>query len=204
MSVQIRPYAAADEDSWLRCRALSFLGTCYYDDVRTNRPTSPAVQLVATLDETVVGVLDIEIAGELATIDTVAVHPDHQGDGIATALLTRAQAELPRSVTTLDAWTRDEPTLQPARRSEHSSLDVTAGLCRPRSVEIGRSGILPVTVQQLDLLGQHTRDGEFRQFVDGVPGHFAGLVADEVGIQIAQLIADEEELVDVPVVGRAV
>lgn len=112
MSVTIRPYAAADEASWLRCRALSFLGTSYYDDVRTNRPTSPAVQLVATLDETVVGVLDIEIAGELATIDTVAVHPDHQGDGIATALLTRAQAELPRSVSTLDAWTRDdEPAL---------------------------------------------------------------------------------------------
>ncbi|MGP9539209.1 GNAT family N-acetyltransferase [Brachybacterium sp. AOP43-C2-M15] len=54
--------------------------------------------------------LDIEIASDLATIDTVAVQPDNQGNGIASALLTRAQAAPPRSVTTLDAWTReDEP-----------------------------------------------------------------------------------------------
>lgn len=112
MSVRIREYQPTDEESWLRCRTLSFLGTCYYDDVWTSRPTSPAVQLVATRDATVVGVLDIEIEDELATIDTVAVHPDHQGIGIATALLAQARAELPRSVTTLDAWTReDEPAL---------------------------------------------------------------------------------------------
>ncbi|MGP9539208.1 hypothetical protein ACT3SP_14435 [Brachybacterium sp. AOP43-C2-M15] len=48
MPVTIRSYAADDEDSWLRCRALPFLGTCYDDDLWTNRPTSPAVQLVGT------------------------------------------------------------------------------------------------------------------------------------------------------------
>ena len=30
----VRPYRAADEQGWVRCRALSFLGSAYYDDVR--------------------------------------------------------------------------------------------------------------------------------------------------------------------------
>ena len=70
-------------------------------------------------------------------------------------------------------------------RSEHRSLDATAGLCWLWSVEVCRFGVLPVAVQHLDLLGQYACDGEFRQVVDGVPGHFAGLVAHEVGIYFA-------------------
>lgn len=108
MSITLRAYQPADEQSWLRCRLLSFLGTCYYDDVLTRRPKSPAVQLVALHEEVVVGVLDIEIEEQLATIDTIAVHPDHQHRGIASALLDRARAELPASLTTLDAWTRED------------------------------------------------------------------------------------------------
>lgn len=112
MSIEIRTYHPRDESSWLRCRALSFLGTCYYDAVVTSRPTTPAVQLVAARDGTVVGILDIEVEGELATIDTVATHPDHTRLGIASELLERARAVLPDGVTTLDAWTReDEPVL---------------------------------------------------------------------------------------------
>lgn len=112
MPLVMRSFEPADEPSWLRCRTLSFLNTCYYDDVWTRRPTSPPVQLVAVDDGTVVGLLDLEIEEDLATIDTVAVHPDHQGRGIASALLARARADLPGSVSTLDAWTReDEPAL---------------------------------------------------------------------------------------------
>ncbi|MGP5076992.1 GNAT family N-acetyltransferase [Brachybacterium alimentarium] len=112
MSFTIRSYEPTDETSWLRCRALSFLSTCYYDDVWTQRPASPAVQLVARCGDAVVGILDVEIEDDLATIDTVAVHPDNQGEGIAAALLTHARRELPSTVTTVDAWTReDEPAL---------------------------------------------------------------------------------------------
>lgn len=108
MPFTLRNYEPADETSWLRCRALSFLTSCYYDDVWTRRPDDPVVQIVATEGDTVVGILDIEIEGNLATIDTVAAHPDHQGQGIASALLTRALRELPDTVTTLDAWTRED------------------------------------------------------------------------------------------------
>ncbi|MGP9536421.1 GNAT family N-acetyltransferase [Brachybacterium sp. AOP43-C2-M15] len=124
MTVEIRRTRAGDEESWLRCRALSFLGTCYYDDVWTGRPVSPAVQLVAVDAELVVGILDVEIEGDLATIDTVAVHPDHGNRGIASALLSRALSELGEEVTTLDAWTReDEPALRWYRRHGFTESD---------------------------------------------------------------------------------
>ena len=108
MPFEIRRYEPADESSWLRCRVLSFLSTCYYDDVLTARPAAPAVQLVAVEGGFVVGLLDLEIDGDLATIDTVATHPDHQGRGIASSLLAQALAELPGDVTTVDAWTRED------------------------------------------------------------------------------------------------
>ena len=112
MPIGIRIYDPTDESSWLRCRALSFLSTCYYDDVWTKRPETPVVQLVAAHHGTIVGILDVEVQGELATIDTVATHPDYARQGIASKLLARARAELPYNITTLDAWTReDEPAL---------------------------------------------------------------------------------------------
>lgn len=105
----IRNYETSDELSWLRCRVLSFLNTCYYDDVWTSRPTDSVIQLVAVDDDDVIGILDICIEDELATIDTVCVHPDHQHRGIGTALLAAAIRHLPPTITTLDAWTREDP-----------------------------------------------------------------------------------------------
>jgi hypothetical protein len=48
----IRRYRPADERCWLRCRLLSFAGTCYYDDVFVTRPAGDdlAVALVAVRD----------------------------------------------------------------------------------------------------------------------------------------------------------
>jgi ribosomal protein S18 acetylase RimI-like enzyme len=113
LTYTIREYAAADENSWLRCRVLSFLGTAYFDDVARAKPTIPApgFELVAVDGHnTVVGAMDVTIEGELATIDTVAVHPDHQRRGIGRRLLTEADGRV-RAVpaTVLDAWTRDDP-----------------------------------------------------------------------------------------------
>ena len=104
---EIRDYEPADEPSWLRCRVLGFLATNYYDDVwQAKRRTD--LELVA-LDDDVVGVLDVSVNGAEATIGTVVVHPDHQGRGIATALLEEALRRLERcGVTTLDAWTRED------------------------------------------------------------------------------------------------
>lgn len=106
----IRDYVPADEESWLRCRLLSFLHTDYYDDVAPARPTftEPSIQLVAVRADLVVGVMDVTIEDTLATIDTVAVHPDHARRGTATALLTEALDRLPAHVDALDAWTRED------------------------------------------------------------------------------------------------
>jgi ribosomal protein S18 acetylase RimI-like enzyme len=109
----VRPYQRTDESSWVRCRALSFLSTQYYDDVKPSRTvlTQPAIALVAVSHDeaTVIGILDIELDGETATIDTIATHPDHQHRGVATGLLRHALPMLrERGASTLDAWTRED------------------------------------------------------------------------------------------------
>ena len=124
-STTLRRFAPEDEPSWLRCRVLSFLGSAYHDEVRTHRPPEPQLQLVAVRGPAVIGILDVEIEDSLATIDTLATHPDHQREGIASRLLDLALDQLPPQVSTLDAWTRDdEPALAWYRRhgfaeSEH-------------------------------------------------------------------------------------
>lgn len=108
----VRPYQSSDERSWLRCRVLSFLDTQYYDDAWPRRPAliEPAIALVVVtpVDE-VIGILDIEINANAATIETIATHPDHQGLGVATTLLQEALQLLEQSrILTLDAWTRED------------------------------------------------------------------------------------------------
>ncbi|TQM85101.1 acetyltransferase (GNAT) family protein [Saccharothrix saharensis] len=110
MGYAVREYAADDEPSWLRCRVLAFLGTAFYDDVVPAKPREPGVELVAVDGAVVVGILDLAVDGEHATIETIAVHPDHQHRGIGGALLSRARARARElGATTLDAWTRDDP-----------------------------------------------------------------------------------------------
>ena len=96
MYYAIRDYVPADETSWLRCRVLSFLSTAYYDNVEPTKPAIPApgFELVAVdaadPDGAVLGIMDVTVEDGLATIDTVAVHPDHQHHGIGRSLLTQA------------------------------------------------------------------------------------------------------------------
>lgn len=113
MDYTIFEYVPEDETSWLRCRVLSFLGTAYFDDVWRARPriAAPGFELVAVAEDgTTAAILDVAIDGVLATIDTVAVHPDHQRRGLGRTLLAEAVARATSaSATTLDAWTRDDP-----------------------------------------------------------------------------------------------
>lgn len=109
--LEIRPYTSSDEDQWIRCRALAFLYTAYYDDVTPTKPVraQPSVELVALRGSTLVGVIDAETDGSTATIHTIAVHPDHQGQGVGGRLLKALLERLRElKVSTLDAWTRDD------------------------------------------------------------------------------------------------
>ncbi|WP_211240401.1 GNAT family N-acetyltransferase [Haloglycomyces albus] len=101
----VRLYRRADEADWLRCRLLSFFTSSYYDDVRTTKPTGVDIELVAVGDDGVVGLIDVSVAGREATIEDLAVHPDHRRRGIAEALLDDALARL-ESTELLQAWTR--------------------------------------------------------------------------------------------------
>ena len=118
----VRKYKPSDEDSWCRCRVLSFLRSSYFDDVLQAKPTyqHPSVELVFEEDHTIVGLLDIEWeetpgsvcqgrAEQGAMIWNLAVHPDHQRRNIASSLLEEALAELSRHhIAFIDAWTRDD------------------------------------------------------------------------------------------------
>jgi len=108
----IRPYRPADERDWVRCRVLSFLSTAYFDDIATSRPRcdEPSIELVAERAGVLVGVLDLALPDDpakAATVETVAVHPDHQGRGTATALHEAARLAAGRCAQ-VEAWTRDD------------------------------------------------------------------------------------------------
>jgi ribosomal protein S18 acetylase RimI-like enzyme len=105
---EIRDYRDADAASWLQCRLLSFFGTEYYDDVVVERPvfSNPAHRLVAVENDIVVGLMDVELFPDRATIDVLAVHPDHQRRGLATQLLDAVVPRLHGGL--LDAWTRGD------------------------------------------------------------------------------------------------
>ena len=142
MGFTIRDYADLDEPSWLRCRALSFLATSYFDDVKRERTPfdGDAIRLVAVHpkpegmttpgDEEVVGILDVELWEEdgqpVATIDTVAVHPDHQREGVAAALLGTALPTLrDKGIRRLDAWTREDPDTNAWYSAQGFTVDQT-------------------------------------------------------------------------------
>jgi ribosomal protein S18 acetylase RimI-like enzyme len=106
----VRDYASADETSWLRCRVLAFLDTNYYDDVATAKPRREAgLELVATVGDQVVGLLDASVTGSESTIETIAIHPDYRRLGVGQRLLNEICDRLQqRGVAQVDAWTRDD------------------------------------------------------------------------------------------------
>jgi ribosomal protein S18 acetylase RimI-like enzyme len=152
---QVRDYEPADEQSWLRCRVLAFLGTAYFDAVVTAKPAAGAA-LVAVESGSVVGILDLSADGGLATIDTIAVHPDHQHRGIGTRLLELACARgAALGAGTIDAWTRDDAATLRWYRARgfsesghylHVYADHYVSAAEPASAVQGRPGLKPVKV----------------------------------------------------------
>lgn len=145
----VRDYETADETPWLRCRVLAFLATSFYDDVWPVKRRAD-LELVATDGGVLAGVLDVSVPGVNALVETVAVHPDHQRRGVATALLGEALQRLERcGVRTLEAWVReDEPALLWFARNgfveASRSLHVYASEDEVGTVLNAKYGLLPV------------------------------------------------------------
>ncbi len=155
--IEIRDYERADERDWLRCRVLAFLGTAYFDDIMTAKKSPAAgAELVAVDSGVVVGVLDLSVDGDLATIDTIAVHPDYQHQGIGTRLFELACARAASlGAAAIDAWTRDdEATLRWYRargmRESHHYLhvyaDYYADAAEPARAVQALPGLTPIKV----------------------------------------------------------
>ena len=135
----IRAYTTRDEEQWVRCRAIAFLDSAYFDDVQREKPTyrHPAIELVAAhRNGAIVGFLDVEceeIAGTVCSqrpglggmVWNLGVHPDYRRCGIAVTLLNRAIAlAKERGVVRLEAWTRDdEATLAWYRAQGFQAID---------------------------------------------------------------------------------
>jgi ribosomal protein S18 acetylase RimI-like enzyme len=124
--VIVRAYRPADEEGWVRCRVLSFLGSANFDDVRREkeRYERPSVELVAEEGGEITGLIDVECEQAPGTVCSdrpglggmiwhLAVHPDRQRRGIATALLGEAERlAAERGLVRLEAWTRDDEHVQ--------------------------------------------------------------------------------------------
>ena len=154
----MRPYREADEQGWVRCRALSFLGSAYHDDVRADkeRYEGPSIELVAHAGGEVVGLIDVELEQEPGTVCSerdglggmiwhVATHPDHQRRGVAGELLREAERlARPEGVLRFEAWTRDDAHVH-AWYESHGFQLVESYLHVYVELEDGLRDLFPIT-----------------------------------------------------------
>lgn len=122
----IRQYADDDERGWLECRVLSFLDSAYFDDVHREKEhyERSSIELVAEADGSIVGLIDVELEKEPATVCEdrpglggmiwhLAVLRDFRRQGIAARLLAAAEnAARGQGIERFEAWTRDDSWVQ--------------------------------------------------------------------------------------------
>jgi GNAT superfamily N-acetyltransferase len=122
----IRSYVDADERAWVECRVLAFLDSAYFDAVEREKEhyKRPSIELVAEMDGTIVGLIDVECEEEPGTVCEdrpglggmiwhIAVLRDFRRQGIGSRLLAAAEeAARARGIERFEAWTRDDPWVQ--------------------------------------------------------------------------------------------
>ncbi|MBM7579370.1 ribosomal protein S18 acetylase RimI-like enzyme [Jeotgalibacillus terrae] len=121
--MKIVNYDKQYEHSWLRCRLLAYFYSAFYEDVETEKPVfnQTSIELIALEGDQVVGLLDMivdDASNKLtflrsekgAFIQTIAVHPDYQKQGIAQKLYDQAMERLRtyEYVQFIELYTRDD------------------------------------------------------------------------------------------------
>ena len=118
----IRPYNSLDQESWLKCRLVSFHDSAYYDDVYTKKPLfdNSSLELVAEINGKIIGILDLEKdnkdgsicyckSGLGAMVWTIAVLPEYRRFRIASQLILKAvDWAKSKDIDFIEAWTRDD------------------------------------------------------------------------------------------------
>lgn len=125
--MKIRNYSLLDEKEWVYTKALSYLFSPFFDDIDTTKTQfdpnfyTDKIELVATIDNKIVGLLDIGIyqpdisktylyyqADCIAYFENLTVHPDFQRQGIAGKLFKEAKKLLiKKDVDVLAIFTRE-------------------------------------------------------------------------------------------------
>lgn len=123
LKLKIRQYDPSDEEEWIKCHFLSYYDSSYLDELLNMKPRYEGlvIQLVATVDEKIVGILDIEIeqeAGQFCSDETsrcgmisvIGVIPQFRRKGIASKLLKKAMEEQIReyNIHRLEIWIRED------------------------------------------------------------------------------------------------
>lgn len=120
--MKVREYIDSDSSQWVRCRVLSFLDSAYFDNVLREKEhyKNPSIELVAEIDDKVIGLIDIEYEIEKGTVCYssnelggviwhIAVLPEFRSLGVATLLLNEAINRLKsKGIKKLETWTRND------------------------------------------------------------------------------------------------
>ncbi|WP_227396159.1 GNAT family N-acetyltransferase [Jeotgalibacillus aurantiacus] len=163
--MKILNYDKQFEQSWLRCRLLSYFYSAFYEDVLREKPgfSNRTIELIAVQDDEVIGLIDVVLddpENKLtflrkehgAFIATIAVHPDHQNNGIAQALYDEAMKRLDQyeGLSFIELYTRDDEAANRFYEKQgfiqsvkyYDVFGVEKGLRKPVSVKLGEGRVL--------------------------------------------------------------
>ncbi len=129
--MKIRPYQPEDQEHWLNVVALAYMRSQFRDQISDVRDTygeedgyQAVIQLVAVIDEQIVGAIDagvfnddrmqhdiyVQNRGRGSYIELFAVDPARQGQGIGQALITVCLAALRQNgADVVEIFTRSDP-----------------------------------------------------------------------------------------------
>lgn len=120
----IRRYSPSDEDDWIKCQLHAYIESVYFDVLIKVRPRyeNPVIDLVGLENDTIVGILDIEIEQEQGQfcfdetersgmISVIGVLSRYRRKGIGTKLIEKGIKLMQENykVHRIEIWVREDP-----------------------------------------------------------------------------------------------